>query len=97
MPKYDKNQADFSGWATRFNVLCADKRTIKPGCFKHQDGEVVPLVWSHSHDDNKHVLGHALLEDRAEGVYMYGFLNNTERAQDAKEQIRHGAFHQRIP
>ena len=90
MEKLDKRQCDFSGWATRFDVKCADNRTILKHAFDEQDGEVVPIVWGHMHDTNEAVLGKGLLETRREGVYMYGFLNGTERARDAKEQIAHG-------
>ena len=82
---------DFSGWATRNDVKCSDGRTIRKGAFAHQDGQKVPLVWMHAADDDpRNVIGHAILEDRPEGVYMYGSFNETERGLDAKEQVRHG-------
>ena len=82
---------DFSGYATRNDVLCADGRTIRQNAFKAQNGKTVPLVWNHMHNDMKGVIGHALLENRNDGVYCYGYLNNTDLAQNvAKEQIRHG-------
>lgn len=90
MEKLDKKQCDFSGWATRFDIKCADDRTILRHAFEDQDGQIVPLVWGHDHDTNDAVLGKGLLENRREGVYMYGFLNKTDRAQKAKEQIAHG-------
>ena len=80
---------DFSGWATRNDLTCSDGRIIRQDAFKHCDGATVPLVWMHSHDDPDNVLGHCLLENRPEGVYTYGFFNDTERALNAKEQVRH--------
>ena len=81
---------DFSGWATRNNVRCSDGRTIRKDAFKHNDGEKVPLVWNHNHKDADNVLGHALLENRDEGVYAYCSFNNTEQGQNAKELVIHG-------
>ena len=81
---------DFSGWATRANVKCSDGRTILKDAFKHNDGCIVPLVWNHRHDSADNVLGHALLENRDEGVYAYGTFNNTEEGQRAKELVIHG-------
>lgn len=81
---------DFSGWATRNNILCSDGRTIRKNAFKHNDGKVVPLVWNHSHNDPSNVLGHALLENRDEGVYAYGYFNTTEQGKRAKELVEHG-------
>ena len=83
-------KCDFSGWATRNDILCTDGRTIRRNAFKEQDGSRVPLVYQHNHDDISNVLGHAVLENRDEGVYAYCFLNNTTQAQDAKELVRHG-------
>lgn len=80
---------DFSGWATRNDLTCSDGRIIRQNAFKDCDGMTVPLVWMHSHDDPENVLGHCLLENRADGVYTYGFFNDTEKAQMAKEQVRH--------
>ena len=80
---------DFSGWATRNDLTCSDGRIIRQDAFKDCDGATVPLVWMHSHDDPENVLGHCLLENRPEGVYTYGFFNDTERAKMAKEQVRH--------
>ena len=62
---------DFSGWATRNDIKCSDGRTIRKNAFKDNDGQTVPLVWNHSHNDPLNVLGHALLENRDEGVYAY--------------------------
>lgn len=81
---------DFAGWATRNNVRCADGRTILRNAFKENDGQKVPLVWNHRHDDPYTVLGHALLENRDEGVYAYCKFNNTESGQNAKELVQHG-------
>lgn len=81
---------DFAGWATRNNVRCADGRTIMQNAFKENDGQKVPLVWNHRHDDPYTVLGHALLENRDEGVYAYCKFNSTESGQNAKELVQHG-------
>mgnify|MGYP002622898443 CR=1 FL=1 len=81
---------DFSGWATANDYKCADGRTIRRGAFADMDGKTVPLVWGHQHDSPTDVLGHALLENRDEGVYMYGSFNNSAKAQDAKEAVQHG-------
>ena len=81
---------DFSGWATKANVLCSDGRTIMPGAFKDNDGKTVPLVWNHKHDSPDHVLGHALLENRDEGVYAYCKFNDSESARTAKLLVEHG-------
>ena len=85
MDKYD-----FSGWATRNDLLCADGRTIKRDAFKNQNGKTVPLVWGHTHSDPNRVLGHALLENREEGVYAYCSFNNSESGLTAKELVKHG-------
>ena len=81
---------DFSGYATKNGLLCSDGRTIRQGAFKHQNQTKVPLVWSHQHDGVRNVLGHALLEERADGVYAYGFFNETEDARHAKMMVMHG-------
>lgn len=86
----DKRKADFAGWVTRNNIKCADGRVIRHGAFSKQDGAVVPLVWSHIHNDPGLVLGKCLLEDRPEGVYGYSFLNNSRKAMESKELIEHG-------
>lgn len=85
-----KNDYDFSGWATRNNVLCSDGRTIMKDAFKDNDGQKVPLVWNHQHDDPNEVLGHALLENREEGVYAYCKFNDTESGQTAKALVSNG-------
>lgn len=81
---------DFCGWATKNNLKCSDGRTIMKDAFKHMDGKVVPLVWNHKHEGVIDVLGHALLENRAEGVYAYGTFNDTESGQTAKLLVEHG-------
>lgn len=81
---------DFSGWATRANLKCSDGRTILKDAFKHMDGKQVPLVWNHQHNDPTEVLGHALLENRDEGVYAYCAFNDTESGQTAKLLVQHG-------
>lgn len=81
---------DFSGWATKNDIECSDGRTIRRNAFKGNDGQVVPLVWAHMHNDPANVLGHALLENRDEGVYAYCSLNDTERGRMAKTQVEHG-------
>jgi hypothetical protein len=86
----DTVQPDFSGWATKFGLRCSDGRTILPGSFEHQDSQRVPLVWQHGHASPDNVLGHAILENRDEGVYAYGFFNKTAQAQNAKVLVEHG-------
>ena len=81
---------DFSGWATRNDLLCADGRTIRKDAFKDNDGQTVPLVWNHNHVGPEAVLGHALLENRDEGVYAYCKFNDTEDGQRVKTLVRNG-------
>lgn len=81
---------DFSGWATRNNIRCSDGRTILKDAFKHNDGQTVPLVWNHDHNDPLNVLGHALLENRDEGVYAYCTFNDTDAGRNAKTLVEHG-------
>ena len=81
---------DFSGWATRNDVKCSDGRTIRKDAFKHNDGQTVPLVWNHNHQAADNILGHALLENREEGVYAYCSFNDTEQGKTAKELVKHG-------
>ena len=81
---------DFSGWATRNNLLCGDGRTIRKNAFIDCDGKTVPLVWNHNHNEANNVLGHALLENREDGVYAYCSFNNTESGQTAKKLVQHG-------
>lgn len=81
---------DFSGWATKANLLCSDGRIIRENAFEESDGKRVPLIWNHRHDDPEAVLGHALLENRGDGVYAYCTFNDTEAAQNAKLLVQHG-------
>ena len=81
---------DFSGWATRNDLLCGDGRTIRKNAFKDNDGDTVPVIWNHDHVNQDAVLGHALLENRDEGVYAYVKLNDTEQGQMAKKLVQHG-------
>ena len=85
MEKYN-----FEGWATKNDLQCSDGRIIRKDAFKHNDGQKVPLVWNHDHTDPYRVLGHALLENRDEGVYAYCSFNETELAQTAKVYVEHG-------
>lgn len=85
MEKYD-----FSGWATRNNIRCSDGRTIMQNAFADDNGKVVPLVWNHQHDDPLNVVGHAVLENRPEGVYAYGVLNDSVPGKQARTLIEHG-------
>lgn len=81
---------DFSGWATKANMLCSDGRVIMRDAFKECDGMTVPLVWNHQHNRPEEVLGHALLENREDGVYAYGTFNDTESGKNAKLLVQHG-------
>lgn len=85
MEKYD-----FSGWATRNDLLCGDGRTIRKNAFKDNDGKTVPLIWNHDHSNQDAVLGHALLENREDGVYAYCKFNETEQGKHAKSLVEHG-------
>lgn len=85
---------DFSGWATRNNIQCSDGRTILKDAFKDNDGQKVPLVWNHQHDNPTEVLGHAILENRDDGVYAYCKFNNTESGNIAKELVHNGDVNQ---
>lgn len=81
---------DFCGWATRNNIQCSDGRIIRKDAFKGNDGQKVPLVWNHQHNDPTNILGHAVLENREDGVYAYCTFNNTDAARDAKSLVEHG-------
>lgn len=81
---------DFGGWATRNDLLCADGRTIRQNAFKDNDGKEVPIVWNHQHNSVENVLGHAVLENREDGVYAYGVFNDTKQGQDAKKILKNG-------
>ena len=81
---------DFAGWAAKYDVLCTDGTTIKPGCFSDQNGAKVPLMWNHNHESIGEVLGHAILEPRPEGIYCYAYCNKSEEGQKAKECVGNG-------
>ena len=81
---------DFAGYVTRYNRLCTDGHTIKPGAFKDFDGVQLPLVWDHKHDELSNVLGHVKLSHRADGVYGEAYLNNSDNAQLARDLVIHG-------
>lgn len=80
---------DIEGWATKCNIKCMDGRTIMENAFQHQDGQTVPVVWNHDHNNPENVLGHALLENRPEGVYAYVKFNDTESGKVAKSLTEH--------
>lgn len=84
------SDCDFSGYATRNDLKCADGRTIRHNAFKDQDGAKVPLVWNHDHKSQDKVLGHAFLENRDDGVYAYGYFNDSESGKQAREIVQHG-------
>lgn len=86
-------KCDFCGWATRNDIRCSDGRIIRKDAFKHNDGMSVPLVWNHQHNEPYNVLGHALLENRDEGVYAYGFLNENEAGKAARGMLKNGDIH----
>ena len=81
---------DFGGYATKNDLLCSDGRTIRHGAFSDCDGKIVPLVWQHRHDGVENVLGHALLEERDDGMYAYCTTNDTPAGQQAKQIVLHG-------
>lgn len=83
-------EADFSGYATKAGLKCSDGRTIMPEAFKHADGQRVPLVWQHGHNRPGNVLGHVILQHRDDGVYSYGFFNETDSGKNAKTLVEHG-------
>lgn len=85
-----REKYDFSGWATKNDLRCSDGRTIRKDAFKNNDGQTVPLVWNHDHNDPMNVLGHALLENRDEGVYAYCTFNDTAAGNNARQLVRHG-------
>lgn len=86
----EKAQPDFSGYATKAGLKCSDGRTIMKDAFAHQDATTVPLVWQHSHSEPGNVLGHAVLENRDDGVYAYGYFNDTDQAKNARTLVQHG-------
>ena len=85
-----RKKYDFSGWATRNDIQCSDGLTIRQNAFADCDGVKVPLVYMHDHKDPENILGHAILENREDGVYCYGSFNDSEKAQYAKAIIAHG-------
>lgn len=89
-----RDNCDFGGWATRANMKCSDGRTIMKDAFIAQDGTQVPLVWNHQHNEVDNVLGHALLENRDEGVYAYCKFNDNDSGKMGRELVRHGDVNQ---
>jgi HK97 family phage prohead protease len=85
MPRFD-----FGGWVSKYNVQCTDGTTIKPGCFAAQNGEQVPLMWMHNHDEIGQCIGHAILEHRDEGIYAWGKLNDGDGGRQAKAMLKNG-------
>jgi hypothetical protein len=83
------DKPDFSGWASKYGIRCSDGRTIEEGAFEHQDGARIPLVWHHGHASPDNVLGHVIIEHKAEGPYCYGYFNNTTQGQNAKQLVEH--------
>ena len=90
MEQLSPNNYDFSGWATCPNLKCSDGRTIMNDAFKHHDGDIVPLVWNHQHNDPNNILGKALLHSRDGGLYAYCQFNDTEQGMNAKMLVEHG-------
>lgn len=88
--KMSKKKFDFGGYATKNDLKCSDGRVIRHGAFKDNDGKKVPLVWQHGQSEPTNILGHAVLENRSDGVYAYGYLNETENAMHARSAIEHG-------
>lgn len=85
-----KKNYDFCGWVTKNDLECSDGRIIRKNAFAHQDGVKVPLAWNHNHESPDAVLGYTILENRPEGVYGYSYLNDTDKAQDARVLVQHG-------
>ena len=83
------NKYNFSGYATKYGIVCTDGRTIQKDAFKHSDGQRIPLVWQHLHNDPQNVLGHAILEHRVDGVYAYGYFNDSPAAKQAQMLLEH--------
>ena len=90
MEQVSSTNYDFCGWATKVNIKCTDGRVIMKDAFKHNDGQIVPLIYNHDHGNPDSVLGHALLENRKEGVYAYGKFNDTENGRTSKLLVEHG-------
>jgi HK97 family phage prohead protease len=85
-----KRNYDFAGWVTKNDIKCSDGVTIKHDAFKDNDGQQVPLVWNHDYNSPGNVLGHMLLQNQEQGVYGFGYFNETEDAKHAKELVKHG-------
>src|SRR4051794_28935671 len=85
----EDKKPDFSGWASKYGLRCSDGRTILHGAFEAQDGDRLPLVWQHGHNSPENVLGHGILEHRAEGPYIYGYFNDTGNGTHAKTLVEH--------
>lgn len=85
-----KKDYDFSGWATRNDLLCSDGRIIRRDAFKHLDGSTVPMVWNHVHGDANNIIGHSVLKNTQDGVYAYCYLNDTPIGKQVKELVKHG-------
>ncbi len=90
MGQVSNTNYDFCGWATKVNIKCSDGRVIMKDAFKHNDGQIVPLIYNHDHNNPDAVLGHAMLENRDEGVYAYGKFNDTENGRTSKLLVEHG-------
>ena len=88
-----KKGYDFSGYVTKNDIVCSDGVTIKQDAFAKNDGKQVPLVWQHDYATNSNVLGHIILHNVKDGVYGYGYFNDTPNAKDAKTQLQHGDIH----
>src|SRR3954462_9722537 len=86
---HSDTKPDFSGWASKYGLKCSDGRTILHGAFEGQDGDRLPLVWQHGHNSPENVLGHGILEHRAEGPYIYGYFNDTGNGTHAKTLVEH--------
>src|SRR5438477_10096510 len=83
------SEPDFSGYVTKVGLKCSDGRTIMKDAFKHQDKTSLPLVWQHNHNEPANVLGHVVLENREDGVYGFGYFNDTPQAANAKQLVQH--------
>lgn len=90
MSQFEQPLYDFGGWATKNDLICSDGRVIRTDAFKNNDGTKVPIVWNHLHGEQGNILGHGILENRPEGVYVYGKFNDTETGLNAKKLVRHG-------
>ena len=84
--------ADFSGWATKYDVLCSDGLVLRPGTFAHEDGKQIPLVYQHDHSGLTNVLGHAIVHERPEGVRVEAYLDPTPEGENAKAKVKSGTI-----